>query len=268
MWDILQVWGCRRVRIGGISSSNCGKRLDVKLEISIYICAHICICICICARLHIWVVRMFKNGFIAWSAWADWGNTDTWRLAILHPMLSATSIRSLCTPSLCTPNGLYVHHMVYMYTTWSLCTPYDNKDQHIPCLHLLHSVWWCKKNLVKIQNFEYWIVTHCIFGCFHNSIFHFDYFKITSSHLIHRWYKLPFFSTSSHQNQKIPVHVCVFHVSSSWILPCCCFTGIVPQPKQWSFFLMPMSEARSRFQLFCLFVCLCHFSKSRHFGAK
>ena len=49
-------------------SSNCGKRLDIKLEISIYICAHICICICICARLHIWVVRMFKNGFIAWSA--------------------------------------------------------------------------------------------------------------------------------------------------------------------------------------------------------
>ena len=106
------------------------------------------------------------------------------------------------------------------------------------------------------QDTKLWQVTHCIFGCFHNSSFHFDYFKITSSHLIHRWYKLPFFSTSSHQNQKIPAHVCVFHVSSSWILPCCCFTGIVPQPKQWSFFLMPMSEARSRFQLFCLFVCL------------
>ena len=137
MWDILQVWGCRRVRIGGISSSNCGKRLDIKLEISIYICAHICICICICARLHIWVVRMFKNGFIAWSAWADWGNTDTWRLAILHPMLSATSIRSLCTPSLCTPHGLHVHQMIFMYTTWYLCTPHGLYVHHIICMYTI-----------------------------------------------------------------------------------------------------------------------------------
>ena len=30
----------------------------------------------------IWLARMLENGFIAWSAWADWGNTDTWCLAI------------------------------------------------------------------------------------------------------------------------------------------------------------------------------------------
>ena len=82
------------------------------------------------ARVCIWLARMLENGFIAWSAWADWGNTDTWRLAILHPMLSATSIRSLCTPSLCTPHGLHVHHMIFMYTTWSLCTPHDLYVHH------------------------------------------------------------------------------------------------------------------------------------------
>ena len=59
---------------------------------------------------------------------------------------------------------------------------------------MLTSITFCVMVQEKLgQDTKLWIVTYCIFGCFHNSIFHFDYFKITSSHLIHRWYKLPFF---------------------------------------------------------------------------
>ena len=170
------------------------------------------------------------------------------------------------TWSPCTP------YMIFMYTTWSLCTPHDlyvhhtiikTSTYHAYICYILcdgaRKTWLRYKTLnsnplhlwmLPKQQFSFWLFQNHVFTSYSSVI------------------QVAFFSTSSHQNQKIPAHVCVFHVSSSWILPCCCFTGIVPQPKQWSFFLMPMSEARSRFQLFCLFVCLCHFSKSRHFGAK